>query len=124
MTSITIYMRMTCISSPIPVLFSEVLSCGYSGLFNNSFWIFQRRLYVLSPPQTNSSQSVLSHVIGTMSTFIFTTHPSVAVSTIKQPSDWISLMHLGPNSILHSEVKNKILHYCLKCFNSFLILLR
>ena len=28
------------------------------------------------------------------------------------------------NSILHSEVKNKILHSCLKCFNSFLILLR
>ena len=47
---------------------------------------------------TNSSQSVLSHVIGTMSIFIFTTHPSVAVSTIKQPSDWISLMHLGPSS--------------------------
>ena len=88
---------MTSISSLFPVLFSEVLSCGYNGLFNNSFWIFQRGLCVFSPPQTNSSQSVLIHVIGNMSIFIFTTDPLLAASTIKQLSDWIALMHLGPS---------------------------
>ena len=65
-----------------------------------TFFGFSKEVSVSSAPlfeKTHSSQSVLIHMIGTMSIFIFTTYPSVAASTIKQHSDWIALMHLGPS---------------------------